>query len=384
MNGSRPANRFARYYGIEAWRRLRHYGVTRVRGYPDRGDPTAAARRILAERATSGATAGGHFEGVWPRDLCFAARGFRVAGYDDSLREAGDRLTHVLESADVFYTDVHGTYAAATPAEGVDTFPALVVLLAEVEALETSAEPISALAERHRERFFDDERAIVTGSGSSWWDSAAAPRETYNTAMLLAAVERLDALGVETTYAGCAQPIRDGLLTHLWTGTHFAEHRDSSVLACDANVVPLYFDLIDGDRTRSIVNALDRLETPNGLCMRERPFSRREVHPFFVYHRDYHYHVWPWNSLMYANATYRDGFRRRAARERERVEATCREHGTFLEVVSLSGRPYARLGYASAGDFTVAAALWLELADRRGSLELIEPNRQENTGRRET
>ena len=362
-------SRHWRYLAREGERRVRHYLRTRISGYPDRGTPPEAARWILSERASAGLIAGGHFRGVWPRDLCFATPGFRAAGYDEPLRATGDWLVAVCCESDVFRTDVHETYAAATPSAGVDTFPALVILLAEADRLTANGDAIASLASAHRRQFFDDRRSIVTGNGSSWWDSAARARETYNTAMLLAAVGRLADRSIETTYTGLGPEIRDGLLTHLWTGTHFAEHRESTVLACDANVVPLYLDLVDEERTRSIVRALDRLETEHGLRIRERPFSRTAVHPYFVCHRDYHYHVWPWNSLMYANATYRDGFRRRAARERERVASSVREHGTFLEVVSLSGRPYARLGYASAGDFTVAAALWMELAERRGTIE---------------
>lgn len=364
-----------RYYVLEGGRRLRHYVATRLWGYPDRGSPSEAAAWILAERAGSGFAAGGHFRGVWPRDLCFAAPGFHTAGYVDVLRDTGDWLVEVLLESGVFVTDVHEEYVAATPAEGVDTFPALVILLDEADRLTANEGAIRSLAAHHRRRFFDDDRSIVTGNGSAWWDSAASARETYNTAMLLAAVERLRDRAIETTYTASAAEIRDGLLTELWTGTHFAEHRDSTVLACDANVVPLYFDLVDDDRARSIIRSLDQLETGYGLRMRERPFSRDEVHPFFVLHRDYHYHVWPWNSFMYALGAHRYGFRRRARRECERVESVLREYGTFLEIVTLSGEPYARRGYASAGDFTVAAALWTELNERldRASTRELDP-----------
>ena len=357
----------ARYYGRELWRRLRHYARIRALGYPNRGSLSDAAESILAARAESGFASGGHFRGVWPRDLCFAAAGFRAAGYVGALRAAGGGLAEILLAGDVFYTDVHDGDAAAAPAEGVDTFPALVILLARCDGLTERAEAIATLARRHRRRFFDDDLALVTGSGSSWWDSAAAPRETYNTAMLLAAIERLDDAGIETPYAGLADEVRDGMLTHLWSSGRFLEHRASSTLGCDANVVPLYFELIDRDRARSIVDAVERLATPNGLRLRARPFARSDVRPHFLLHRDYHYHVWPWNSYMYVNGARGYGFDEAARQERERVDAAQREYGTFLEVIALDGTPYVKRGYASASDFTVAAALWTEARERRRS-----------------
>lgn len=350
----------ARYYGRELWRRLAHYAAKRRRGYRNHGSLERAADRILAARAERGLESGGHFHGVWPRDLCFAARGLSTAGYDDAVGDTGSWLAGQL--SDVFFTDFHGEYSAATPAEGVDTFPALVILLAEAGRLRERADAVADLAETHRNRFVDDETGIVTGAGSSWWDSAAAPRETYNTAMLLAAIERLEARGVETTFTSRAERIRSGL-RRLWNGDYFDERRDSAVLACDANVVPLYFDLVDEDRARSIANALEALETPNGLRLRERPFALDEVRPFFLLHRDYHYHVWPWNSLVYANGLERYGFERSAQREVDRIERVMEPYGNFLEVLTLAGDPYVKRGYASAEDFTVAAALWVEYVD---------------------
>lgn len=346
-----------RYYGRELWRRVAHYAAKRRHGYRDYGSLERAADRILAARAERGLESGGHFHGVWPRDLCFAARGLSAAGYDDVVGDTGRWLVDQL--SDVFFTDFHGEYNAATPAEGIDTFPTLVILLAEAGRLREHADAVADLAARHRERFVDDETGIVAGSGSSWWDSATAPREAYNTAMLLAAVERLEARGVETTFTGQANRIRRGL-DGLWNGDYFDEHRGSSVLACDANVVPLYFGLVDEDRARSIASALETLETPNGLCLRERPFTPSEVRPFFVLHRDYHYHVWPWNSFVYANGLERYGLDERARREVTRIERVMAPYGNFLEVLTLAGEPYVKRGYASAEDFTVAAALWVE------------------------
>ncbi|WP_306053127.1 glucosidase family protein [Natronococcus wangiae] len=349
-----------RYYARELRRRLAHYAEKRRHGFRDHGSLERAADRILTARAERGLESGGHFHGVWPRDLCFAAAGLSAAGYDDVVAETGRWLVDQL--SDVFFTDFHGGYNAATPAEGADTFPALVILLAEAGRLREHADAVADLAARHRERFVDDETGIVTGSGSSWWDSAAAPREAYNTAMLLAAIERLDAAGLETTFTGRAERVRDGLF-RLWNGEYFDERRGSAVLACDANVVPLYFDLVDEDRARSIAGALEGLETANGLRLRERPFALGEVRPFFLLHRDYHFHVWPWNSFAYANGLERYGLDDRARREVDRIERVMAPYGNFLEVLTLEGEPYVKRGYASAEDFTVAAALWVEYVE---------------------
>lgn len=356
------AGRTVRYYGRELWRRLAHYAAKRRHGYRDYGSLERAADVILASRAARGFESGGHFRGIWPRDLCFAAAGLSAAGYDDAIGDTGSWL--VSQLSDVFFTDFHERYHAATPAEGVDTFPALVILLTTAGRLRDHGEEIADLAVRHRDRFVDDDTGIVTGAGSSWWDSAAAPRETYNTAMLLAAIERLEDHGVETTFTGWEHTIRDGL-SALWNGRYFDEHRGSSVLACDANVVPLYLGIVDDDRARSIAGALERLETPNGLRMRERPFSPGDVRPFFLLHRDYHYHVWPWNSFMYANGLERYGLHERARREINRVERVLEPYGNFLEVLTLAGTPYVKRGYACAEEFTVAAALWVEYTDGR-------------------
>ncbi|MDG5761452.1 hypothetical protein QA600_19155 [Natronococcus sp. A-GB1] len=349
-----------RYYARELRRRLTHYAEKRRRGYRRAGALERAADRILSMRAERGLESGGHFHGVWPRDLCFAAPGLVAAGYDDVVADTAAALLAELSTSDVFYTDFHPGYSAATPAEGVDTVPAVVLALAAVGGLGGHADAVVELVARHRERFV--EGGIVTGSGSSWWDSAAAPRETYNTAMWLATVEALEGRGLETAGADSSR-IRDGLET-LWNGRHFDERRGSGILACDANVVPLYFGLVGDDRARSIADALEDLETPTGLCMRERSFGVGEVHPFFAPHRDYHYHVWPWNSLMYANGLERYGFEERARREVERIERVMAPYGTFLEVLTLEGEPYVKRGYASAEEFTVAAALWREFADR--------------------
>ncbi|MCU4926333.1 hypothetical protein OB905_10105 [Halobacteria archaeon AArc-dxtr1] len=356
-----------RYYARELRRRLEHYYRKRRYGFRDRGTLDRAAAEIVAERARGGFVSGGHFRGTWPRDLCFAARGVAAAGYESALRNTADRLVYRLE--DVFYTDVHRKFGAAIPEEGVDTFPALVVLLSECGALSTHAGEVTRLAALFRERFFDEKLEIVTGSGSSWWDSAAAPREAYNTAMLLAAIGRLERHDVETTFTDEFERTRDAWLSTLWTGSHFAERRGSATLACDANVVPLYFGLLDDDRAARVVDALSALETPAGLRMRARQFSRREVHPFFALHPDYHYHVWPWNSLMYANGLRRYGFDDRARAEIARMERLLAPYGNFLEVLTTAGEPYVKRGYASAEDFTVAAALWLEYQAISGSTD---------------
>lgn len=360
------AVRNGRYYTRELWRRLAHYVAKRRHGYRHYGSLERAAETILSARAERGFEAGSHFRGVWPRDLCFAARGLSASGFDGALADTASWIVEQLVASDVFYTDFHDRYHAATPAEGVDTFPAVVLLLAECGCLREHADAIVALAARHRERFVADS-GLVTGAGSSWWDSALAPRETYNTAMLLAAVERLESRDIETTFTGDAGLIRDALYSRLWNGRYFDEHRTrhgpdgrSSVLACDANVVPLYLGVVDDDRAASIVATLEDLETPNGLCMRSEPFSHTAVHPFFLLHRDYHYHVWPWNSFMYAIGLYRYGYTERARRELTRVEGVLESYGNFLEVYTLSGAPYVKRGYASAAEFTVAAALWTE------------------------
>lgn len=347
-----------RYYVREFYRRVSYYVEKRRNGYRDRGSLEAAAEAILAARAETGLAAGGHFRGVWPRDVCFSARGLEAAGYGDLVAETGRWLLERL--SDVFYTDFHDRYAAATPSEGVDTFPTIVHLLAESGRLTAHAPAIADLAARHRETFVDLETGLVTGSGSSWWDSAAQPRETYNTVMLLAAIEHLEERGVETALTGESGRVRDALYSRLWNGRYFDERRGSSVLACDANVVALYLGVVDDDRAASIVDSLDRLETPHGLCMRDRPFSRSEVHPFFLLHRDYHFHVWPWNSFMYAIGLRRYGFHERARAEMDRLETLLSQYGTFLEVCTLEGEPYVKRGYATAADFTVAAALWTE------------------------
>jgi hypothetical protein len=354
-----------RYYGRELWRRLAHYAAKRRRGYRNHGSLERAAERILAERAERGLESGGHFRGVWPRDLCFAAAGLSTAGYEAAVGETAVWILEQLSDERAFYTDFHGGYNAVTPAEGADTFPALVIALDEAGRLRERADAIADLAVRHRETFVDDESGFVAGAGSSWWDSAAAPREAYNTAMLLAAVDRLKARGVETTFAGRAEPIRNGL-DELWNGAYFDERRGSTALACDANVVPLYFGLVDEDRARSIAASLERLETANGIRMRERPFGYGEVRPFFLLHLDYHYHVWPWNSLAYANGLDRYGFERDARREVDRIERVLEPYGNFLEVLTLDGEPYVKRGYASAEDFTVAAALWAEFVGGLG------------------
>ncbi|WP_440770665.1 MGH1-like glycoside hydrolase domain-containing protein [Natronorubrum sp. DTA28] len=364
--------RTGRYYARELHRRLAHYVEKRRYGFRDHGSLERAAETILATRAERGFEAGGHFRGVWPRDLAFSARGLSAAGYEEAVAETGRWLVDQLSDSSVFYTDFHDRFHAASPAEGVDTFPALVLLLAECGCLREHADAVADLAAVHRKRFVTG--GLVVGSGSSWWDSVAGPREAYNTAMLLAAVERLEERSIETAFTGESDAIRAALYSQLWNGRYFDERRgaahgsgdrrnrddDRSVLACDANVVPLYLGVVDDDRAAAIVSSLDRLETPFGLVMRAEPFSHAAVHPFFLLHRDYHYHVWPWNSLMYAVGLRRYGYDDRARREIERVEALLEPYGNFLEVCTLEGEPYVKRGYASAEDFTVAAALWTE------------------------
>ncbi len=354
-----------RYYALELRRRLGHYTEKRLGGFEHHGSLESAAEAILSKRANDGFRAGGHFHGVWPRDLCFAARRLVAAGAGDELRTTTERLLERVVADNVFYTDVHDRFAAATPCEGVDTFPALVILLDETGDVGPHDDLVADLAALHRERFFDEGAGIVTGPGSSWWDSAADARETYDTAVLLAAVERLEARGVETGYTGRSGEIRDGLAT-LWNGRFFDEHRGSSVLACDANVVPLYFGLVDDRRAERIVDSLAPLRTEHGLRMRERSFSLREVHPFFLLHRDYHGGIWPWNSFMYAAGLARYGYTGYAEGEVDRVERCLRPYGTFLETLDLDGTAYVKRGYASAEDFTVAAAIWTEYRVRIG------------------
>ena len=348
----------AAYYPLELYRRLRHYVERRIAGYTDRGSLEAAAEQILTERAEGRFRAGSQFRGEWPRDLCFSARGLVAAGFADELRAAAEFMLE--EIADTFYTDFHDGFNAAVPEEGIDTFPALVIILDETGEVEEHADDLAALADLHRRKFFDESADVVGASGSSWWDSTSTPREAYNTAMLLTAVERLEGADVPTVYTGHSGEIRDGMTDELWNGAFFDEYRESSVLACDANVVPLYFGIVDRETAERIVASLARLETENGLKMREKPFAVDEVHPFFLLHRDYHYPVWPWNGFMYANGLKRYGFDDRAEREVERLERLLEPYGNFLEVLDVDGDAYVKRGYASAEDFTVAAALWTE------------------------
>lgn len=347
-----------RYYPAVAQRRLGHYLTRRRHGYTDRGSLERAATTILAARARHGFRAGSHFPGIWPRDLCFAANGLVAAGYGEELGQVGADILGRID--DTFYTDFHPTVSVATPAEGVDTFPAIVLLLDAADRLQEHAPPLARLARLHRRKFFADDQYLVTGAGSSWWDSAAKPRETYNTVMLLAATRRLRAKGVKTTYTSMDTAIDEALDRELWNGTCFDEHRGSDVIACDANVVPLYLGIVDEWRADRIVSALDSLRTRNGLRMREQVFSPREVRPFFLFHRDYHCHLWPWNSYMYAIGLERYGYSHAAAREVACIERRLREIGNFVEVLTADGRPYIKRGYAAAEDFTVAAALWTE------------------------
>ena len=350
------------YYTRELHRRVAHYWRVRRHGYPDHGSLEAAAEEIISRRADGGFRSGGHFRGIWPRDLCFSAPGLLESGYREELREA---VTWLLARYDgTFFTDVQSDYAAAVPSAGVDTFPALVIVLDAVDELANHADRIGTLAVHHRDRFYDEETGLVSGAGSGWWDSASHPRTAYNTAMVLTALERMADVGVESVYTDGRERIREAWIDRLWTGEYVAEHADSSVLACDANVVPLYFGLLEPSRARSVAAALQRLETECGIVLRERPFSIREVHPFFWLHRDYHYHVWPWNSFVYAIGLARYGFLERGKREVERVERTLERYGTFLESNTLEGEPYVKRGYAAAGDFTVAAALWIQFRSR--------------------
>ena len=369
-HSSPPAsNRPRAYYARELLARLRQYGRARVRGdhyrRRDRDSLEDAAAEIVEKRAASGFRPGAHFTGIWPRDLCFSAPGIVARGFESELRAVGEWLVRRFD--DVFFTEVRREYGAAVPTEGVDTFPALVMVLATCDRLASHAEALAGLAALHRRTFFDEETMLVTGEGCGWWDSAAAPREAYNTAMLLAALERLECAGVETTYSGALESVRTAWRDRLWTGEYVAERRDSSVLACDANVVPLYFGLVSDARAQSIVDALETLETERGCLMRARPFTVTEVHPFFLLHRDYHYHIWPWNSLLYAIGARKYGFDARARREVARLERTLRPYGTFLEVYTLEGKPYVKRGYAAADEFTVAAALWSEYTDGQNS-----------------
>ncbi len=346
------------YYPAVLARRVSHYAERRLQGYTDRGSLETAAEEILRASARRGFHAGSHFPGLWPRDLCFSTPGLCALGFDDAVRSA---TVELLDSVDTtFYTDFGHRFDVATPTEGVDTFPALVVLLDEVDALESHADTVASMASLHREKFFGEDERIVSGPGSSWWDSAAHPREGYNTAMLLTAVERLERRAIETTYTGLSEDVRDGFLTQLWNGSYFDERRGSSVLACDANVIPLYFGLVDDERANRIVDALGRLETKRGVKMRARPFTLQEVRPEFLLHQDYHYHIWPWNSLAYAIGLAQYGYHERAQEEVARVERLLERYGNFLEVLTLDGEPYVKRGYASAQDFTVAAALWVE------------------------
>ncbi|MCU4754087.1 hypothetical protein OB919_19240 [Halobacteria archaeon AArc-curdl1] len=366
MSGSHPSltsvSGSIGYYARELYRRLAHYRYVRRHGYPDHGSLEAAAEEIIVERASGGFSSGGHFRGLWPRDLCFSAPGLLAYGFRSELHGAVDWLLTQYDGT--FFTDVQPDYAAAVPSAGVDTFPALVIALDAVDGLLGRADRLATLAAHHRERFFDEGSGLVSRAGSGWWDSAAHPRVAYNTAMLLAALERMAVAGIDSVYTDAYDRIRETWIDRLWTGDAFAEHESSSVLACDANVVPLYFGLVDSSRARSIVTSLQALETDRGIALRKRPFSIREVHPFFWLHRDYHYHVWPWNSFAYAIGLSRYGFDDRANAEVERVERTLERHGTFLEIYTLEGAPYVTRGYAAAGDFMVAAALWAQYRSR--------------------
>lgn len=360
-----------RYYPRVLIRRLRHYVERRRNGYTNRGSLETAAKEILRASARQGFQAGSHFSGIWPRDLCFSAPGLLAVGLGEELHAVTTEMLASVEGT--FYTDFHEKYDVATPAEGVDTFPAFVIIVDELGKLDLHARDLTAMASLHREKFFDEKLGIVSGAGSSWWDSAANPREAYNTAMLLTAVERLERRDIQTSYTGLSERIRDGMSTHLWNGNHFDERRSSPVLACDGNVVPLYFGLVDDERASRIVESLAALETKRGLKMRSHPFTLREVRPEFLLHRDYHYHVWPWNCFVYVLGLAQYGYHERAQAERERIERQLDRYGNFLEVLTLDGEPYLKRGYASAQDFTVAAALWMEFIQRFGLLTTDSP-----------
>ncbi|WP_440763669.1 hypothetical protein [Natronorubrum sp. DTA7] len=101
-----------------------------------------------------------------PRDLAFGARGLSAAGYEEGVAETGRWLVDQLSDSSVFYTDFHDRFHAASPAEGVDTFPALVLVLAACGCLREQADAVADLAAVHRDRFVTG--GLVTGSGSAW------------------------------------------------------------------------------------------------------------------------------------------------------------------------------------------------------------------------
>ncbi len=346
-----------KYYSKEFFRKTGHYIDKKINGYQNHGDLKTAAHTIL-NKENGKYNAGSHFRGIWPRDICFSAQGIKSNGDREKLAEISSEFTERIEN--VFYTDFHEEFAVAAPREGVDTFPAIVVAMDEAGILTEYHEELKKLAELHRDKFYNEENNIVDGNGSSWWDSAKHPRETYNTAMLLAALERLQQADIDTTYTDKKQEITRGIIDCFWNGKYFDENRYSSVLASDANVVPLYFGLLDKDKAHSIVNSLSRLETKHGIHMREKPFTLGEVDSVFFLHRDYHYPIWPWNNFMYTNGLKRYGFTEKAEKEMNRVESLLKRYGNFLEVMTLEGEPYMKRGFASAEGFTVAAALWLE------------------------
>lgn len=351
-----------RYYPAVGLRRLRHYLAVRLRGYPNYGDLATAADIILDQQAANGFSAGSHFTGVWARDLAFAAPGIVSVGHGDTLRRVAHHMVAGIE--DIFFTDFYANYHVATPAEGVDTFPSLVLILDAVGDLRAHACDLARLAALHREKFFDEDRYLITGRGSGWWDSATEPRVAYNTSMLAAGAARLERAGVETTYTGASNALQSGMNEALWNGEYYDERPGSSVLSADANVIPLYFSLVDQAKADTIVSALESLVTQYGMRMRAQPFTRDEVHWPFSFHTDYHSCIWPWNSFMCAIGFSAYGYHARADAEVERIEATLRKFGNFLEVLTEDGTPYIKRGYASASDFTVAAALWREYLDR--------------------
>lgn len=350
-----------RYYPRVGGRRLAHYVERRRFGYDDYGTLADAASVILSTER--GFCAGSQYPGVWLRDLAFAAPALIERGQRDAVRATAETMLDTIDAT--FHTDFRDDRAIPTPAEGSDTFPALVLLLDELDVLGEHGSALSTLAALHREKFYVAERGIVGGRGSAWWDSATGSREAYNTAMLLDACDRLAAQGIETRYTADYAAISDGLHA-LWNGSYFNERRESDVLACDANVIPLYLGLVSDGQAESIANSLERLETDRGLGMRERPFSHREIRLPFLLHRDYHYHIWPWNSFAYAIGLAQYGFDTRAEAEVERVERQLARFGNFLEVLHRDGGPYRKRGFASAQDFLVAAALWVEYQQRFG------------------
>jgi hypothetical protein len=339
------------------------------------GSVEAICRSVIDDCWTGRYFAGsaGHFKQFWTRDLAMCTPALCRLGYRDKVIESWAwGLERFERRGKITTTIFNGRFPRDVYAYACDSLPMTLFALRELGADHLVARH-AALFAREIDRFyttvFDGDLGMARSDGyfSGPRDCMTGRSTVFANTMIALLGELLDGKpDLPNPLRG--HSVKQRLLQHHWTGTHFRDALCRELPSGDGNVWPFFFGVFDDPAMRkSAFTTLEErgLTSPVPLRYFERrlPDSELPIPKMFTpnYQGD--------PSWMQLGAIYlgllADVDRPKMVEHRARVAAMIERDRNYLEVYTTDGKPYSgRAMFYYADEGMIWASLFLDLYDR--------------------